>query len=76
MDKNKKLVNMSLALGVIALLGLALSVLALNDIGQGTEPDLSGEWMVVRLAYLFVLMFIALSMITLWRLSYQKGKKQ
>lgn len=75
MEKNIALVRMSLALGVITLFALAFSALALMDIGKGTEPDLSGEWTLVRLSYLFSFMFISMSMVTLWRISKESSMK-
>ncbi len=56
---------MALVLGFIALIGLLLSAFALTDIYRQAEPDLSMEWAVVRLSFLFTLMFIAMACITL-----------
>ncbi len=69
MQKHKKLIRLSLALGLLSLIGLFLAALALNDIGKGLESDLSGEWMVVRFSFLFIFLFTMLSIITLWKLA-------
>lgn len=60
---------MSLALGVIALIGLFLSTLALIDIYHNNEPDLNMEWSIVRFSYLFTLMFIVVSSVTIVKLA-------
>ncbi|MBD3179194.1 MAG: hypothetical protein GF417_06110 [Candidatus Latescibacteria bacterium] len=42
---------------ILALAGLLMSaavILALIDIGQGIEPDLTLEWRVIRLAFPFM----------------------
>ncbi len=65
MSKSNALVRMSLTLGLITLVSLILSVLALSDIYQNIEPDLSLEWKVLRVSFLLVLMFIALASVTI-----------
>lgn len=69
MNRNKGLIRMSLALGVIALTGLFFSALALSDIYHNNEPDLNTEWSMVRFSYLFTLMFIVVSSVTILRLA-------
>lgn len=69
MNRNKRLIRMSLALGVIALIGLFLSTLALIDIYHNNEPDLNMEWSIVRFSYLFTLMFIVVSSVTIVKLA-------
>jgi hypothetical protein len=59
-------IRMSVALGVLAVIGLASSFLALTDIAHG-EPDLKLEWAVVRATAAVLLMFIAQSLVTLVR---------
>jgi uncharacterized membrane protein YhaH (DUF805 family) len=46
--------TLALTLGILALVSLVFAFLALADIGQG-EPDLTNEWMVVRIAFLVIL---------------------
>ena len=62
----KRNARMALALGVLSLLGIGASVFALNDIAHG-ESDLTMEWAILRVTALIVLMFIALSFVTLTR---------
>jgi hypothetical protein len=57
---------MSIALGVLALIGIVFSWLALLDIAHG-EPDVNLEWAVVRGTAAVLLMFIAQSIVTLAR---------
>lgn len=53
-----------MTLGFLSLLALAFSHLALTDIAHG-EADLSMEWGVLRASALVILMFIALTLVTL-----------
>ena len=64
----RRRIDMALALGVLALLALGTAHLALVDIAHGSEPDLSLEWGMLRLAALLMLTFIAFTLPTLWRL--------
>ncbi len=66
MNDLKKFIRMSMALGVLALLALAFSHLALTDIAHG-ESDVSLEWYILRASALVILMFIALTLVTLRR---------
>jgi len=68
----KKLIGISLALGVIAIVGLFFSVLSLLDIYQNVEPDLTLEWGVVKISFLFFLMYVFVSARTIWKLSKSK----
>ena len=63
----RRLIDMSLALGLLAILAIGAANMALIDIAHG-EGDLSLEWAIVRVAALLILMFIALALATLWRL--------
>jgi hypothetical protein len=70
MNNLEKHIRMTMALGVLSLLALALSHLALTDIAHG-ESDLSTEWGVLRVSALVILMFIALTLVTLQRVLKQ-----
>jgi hypothetical protein len=45
-------------LGVLVVLSLLASHLALTDIWHGTEPNLDSEWNVVRASFLMILLFL------------------
>ena len=66
MQALRRLIYMSIALGVLALFALLFGALALTDIAHG-ESDLALEWSVVRIRALLMLMFIALALVTLRR---------
>ena len=59
-------IRMSIALGVLSIIGLAFSVAALSDIARG-EADVSMEWRAVRATVVVLLIFIAMSLATLTR---------
>ena len=72
MNSLNKHIKMAIALGVLSLLALVFSHLALTDIAHG-EGNLTMEWATLRAAALIFLMFIALTLITLSRvLKYLK----
>ncbi len=54
----------SAALGIVSVVGLLVSLLALTDIAHG-EPDVTLEWWVVRVAYLLIVLFQAAALVTL-----------
>jgi len=58
---------MSMALAVLSLVAMCFSYFALDDITY-QEPNLTLEWVVLRVTALLILMFIALWTITLTRL--------
>ncbi|MBW8011919.1 MAG: hypothetical protein FVQ83_11880 [Chloroflexi bacterium] len=49
MKKIKVFANITAILCFFAMLGLLFSYLALTDIWHNTEPDLTGEWMMMQL---------------------------
>lgn len=59
----------SFILGIITLISLLFSHLALTDIYHNIEPNLNTEWNAVRLSYLLTLIFVVISLITIWRLT-------
>jgi uncharacterized membrane protein len=67
-------IRMSIVLGILALVGIALSFLALLDIAHG-EPDTRLEWATVRATAAVMLMFIAQSLVTLVRARKALGTK-
>lgn len=60
---------MSMALGILVLAGMVLAALALHDIYHGQEPDYRMEWNMVRVTFLMMVMYVALSGMALWRLA-------
>ena len=63
-----KWIRMSIALGVLALIGLAFSFLALLDIAHG-EADTRLEWATLRATAALLLIFIAQAIVTLARVN-------
>ncbi len=68
METSKRLVIISLTLGFITLVSLLFTALALSDIYTNNEPNLNMEWNIVRINFLFMLMFIAISSITILKI--------
>ncbi len=68
MNTSKILIRISLTLGVITLIGLLFSAMALTDIYHNNEPNLNLEWNIVRISFLFTLMFVAMSLTTILRI--------
>lgn len=73
MDQAKKLTRMTVTVGIMTVLGLALSFLALTDINHNTEPDLSQEWTIVRATFFLIILFIGLALATIWVYSHRKS---
>lgn len=69
MNTSKRLIRISLGLGIVNLIALFFSVLALTDIYHNNESNLNVEWNIIRVSYLFTLMFVVISSITIWRVS-------
>ena len=68
-----KLTRMTIAVGLMSLVSLIFTVLALSDIYAGVEPDLSTEWIVVRITFFLVPLFIALTAACIWRTYNRKS---
>lgn len=68
MDKIKSLKRTSFGLGIIVLIGLFSSVLALLDIYQNNEADLNLEWNIIRVTFLITLMYVVISLITILKI--------
>lgn len=65
-------------LGLLALMGIFFSFLALADIWQG-EEDLRLEWFILRIGFVVVIIFIITSLFTLiriWNFLMKTGKKE
>jgi hypothetical protein len=46
-----------LLIAIISILLMILSALAINDICKGIEPDLSTEWLIVRISFIMNCIF-------------------
>ena len=66
MPNLKKHIRMAMALGVLSLVAVVLSHLALTDIAHG-ESDVAWEWRILRVSALVLLMFIGMSVVTFGR---------
>jgi uncharacterized BrkB/YihY/UPF0761 family membrane protein len=75
MEQSKKLIRMTVALGIITLVAMVFSFLAFTDIANG-EDDVTLELAVLRVTALLIVMFIALTFVTLWRMSREFRKKK
>ncbi len=62
----RRAVQLSLFLGVVSVLAVVASYLALTDISHG-ESDLSLEWGVLRAAFLVIVLFQVSALVTLGR---------
>jgi len=67
MNALERLSKISLTLGLITVAGLFFAALALNDIFHNIEPDLNMEWRIVRMSFLFTLMFVAMASATIFK---------
>jgi hypothetical protein len=61
----KTLTTVSIILGILTLLSILFSHLALTDIYHHTEPDLGLEWNIVRLGYLLTFTFVVIALATI-----------
>lgn len=66
MNKYKQTIVITLSLGILSLIAMALSHLALTDIAHG-EAEVSLEWTILRVTALVLLAFIGSSFFTLIR---------
>ena len=68
--KYSKTIKFTLVAGIVSVVSLVFMILALLDIYQGKEPDLSNEWLVVaigvcvNIAFGFLAIFTASSLLT------------
>ena len=67
MNKYKQTIVITLSLGILSLIAMAFSHLALTDIVNG-EADVSLEWTILRVTALVLLAFIGSSLFTLIRI--------
>jgi uncharacterized membrane protein len=68
MNNLKKFIRMTMALGVLSLIALVSSHLALTDISHG-ETDVTLEWNILRASAFVILLFIVLTFVTLGRIA-------
>jgi hypothetical protein len=66
MNRVKRNVVISLILGVMSVLAIGVSHLALTDIWHG-EADVSLEWTVLRLAALVIIVFHVSAFASMWQ---------
>jgi hypothetical protein len=67
MNKYKQTIVITLSLGILSLIAMAFSHLALTDIVNG-EADVSLEWTILRVTVLVLFAFIGSSLFTLIRI--------
>ena len=67
MNKYKQTIEITLSLGILSLIAMAFSHLALTDIVHG-EADVSLEWTILRVTVLVLFAFIGSSLFTLIRI--------
>ena len=72
MKTNKKLTLVTLIFGIITILAVGFSHLALTDIYHNVEPNLSQEWSVVRISLIIITISVILSLITMRKISSTK----
>jgi hypothetical protein len=67
MNKYKQTIVITLSLGILSIIAMAFSHLALTDIVHG-ETNVSLEWTILRVTALVLLAFIGSSLFTLIRI--------
>ena len=73
MKKLRKSIIFSIGLGVLSIVAIVISHLALTDIGHG-EGDLTLEWQALQVAFAVIILFHISAFITLFRvLKYTKS---
>ncbi len=65
MTKENKLITVTKCLAYLSLIAIIFAHLALTDISRNNEPDLTSEWMIVRVAFIIIIAFIASTLMTL-----------
>lgn len=58
MKKIKRWALLTLGLGALLIVSMLASHLALTDIWKGLEPNLSTEWGIVRVGFVFEVLFL------------------
>lgn len=58
MQKIKRWALVTLGFGVLLIVSMLASHLALTDIWKGIEPNLSTEWGIVRVGFVFEVLFL------------------
>jgi uncharacterized BrkB/YihY/UPF0761 family membrane protein len=67
MKSPKTLSVITIILGIIALVGLYFSRMAVRRIYQGNDPNLTLEWTIIRLSFVFSAAFVIMTLVTIWR---------
>ncbi len=63
----------TIVFGIISIVGIIFSHLALTDIWHG-EPNLDMEWKIVQVSFFFIILFHVSTFITLYKLlNFLKG---
>ena len=75
MNNYKQSIAITLSLGILSLLAMAFSHLALTDIVHG-EANVSLEWAILRVTALILLTFIGSSLFTFIRILKLKSQIQ
>ncbi len=65
MTKEKKLIAVTKCLAYLSLIAIMFAHFALTDISHNNEPDLTSEWIIVRVAFIIIIAFIASTLMTL-----------
>ncbi len=68
MVKNKLFRAITKFLAYSSLLAIFFAHLALTDISHNKEPDLSAEWLIVRVTFFIIITFIISVLVTLKRI--------
>jgi hypothetical protein len=72
MNTSQPFIRLTLTLGIITLIALILSSLALIDIYKSNEADLTAEWNMVRVSFSMTGLFIFASLIILWKMRKER----
>ncbi len=69
----KTAIKITLGLGILSVIGLVMSHLALTDISH-CEPDLTFEWKALQISFLVIITFHVSAIYTLTRVLRQNDK--
>jgi hypothetical protein len=75
MDKLRRFTLISQMLGLLSIVAVFLSFLALTDIGHG-EGDLTLEWWIVRISFLVIIAFQISALWTISRVKHTDSKSE
>ena len=66
MKELRNIARIAVVLGIVSIVAVVLSHLALTDIAHG-EPDVTGEWLMLQVAFGAIVAFQAVALTTLVR---------